>query len=203
MRLEDRQWAGLLLFGGVAEFAIGLTIAEAVHTDYSVSRNYISDLGVGPAAVIFNSAIIIVGVAVVAAAWFLFRVIQDWILPIVVAIAGIGAIGVGIFTEDFPAVHGAFSLVTFVSMGLSAILAARVIRPPLRYVSIGLGAFSLAALGLFVSGTYFSLFVSETYFGLDQGGMERLIVWPVLVWGLGFGGYLLGAPATASQQPAA
>ncbi len=27
MRFHARQWAGLLLFGGIAEFAIGLTIA--------------------------------------------------------------------------------------------------------------------------------------------------------------------------------
>src|SRR5438093_1099036 len=46
MRLEDRQWAGLFLFAGTVQFAIGMIIAEAVDPTYSVSTNYISDLGV-------------------------------------------------------------------------------------------------------------------------------------------------------------
>src|SRR5438034_1266603 len=54
VRLDDRQWAGLLLFIGVGQFAvIGLTVSEAVYSEaspsgYSISQNYISDLGVGP-----------------------------------------------------------------------------------------------------------------------------------------------------------
>src|SRR2546426_9448116 len=74
MRLDDRQWAGLLLFVGIAQFAIiGLTVAESVYPGYSVSINYISDLGVGPAALIFDPSIILVGLVVLATAWFLLR----------------------------------------------------------------------------------------------------------------------------------
>jgi len=35
------------------------------------------------------------------------------------------------------------------------------------------------------------LFTSGNYFGLGIGGMERMIVYPMLVWGLAFAGYLL------------
>src|SRR5438132_1421876 len=107
MRLDDRQWAGLFLFVGIAQFAvIGLTVSEAVYseaspTGYSISQNYISDLGVGPAALIFNPSIILVGVLVLATAWFLWRAVGDRILSIVVALAGAGAIAVGVFTEAF------------------------------------------------------------------------------------------------------
>ena len=41
-------------------------------------------------------------------------------------------------------------------------------------------------------------YVGEIYLGLGAGGMERMIVYPVLVWALGFGGYLMAiekAPA--------
>src|SRR5213594_2545481 len=193
VRLNDRQWAGLLLFVGIGQFAvIGLTISEAVYseaspTGYSISQNYISDLGVGPAALVFNPSIILVGVLVLATAWFLWRAVGDRILSIVVALAGAGAIAVGVFTEAFGVIHELVSLWTFIFIALSAILAMRIVRPPFQYVSILLGLLSYAALGLYVS---------TTYLGLGPGGMERMIVWPVLVWGLAFGGYLLANPQT-------
>lgn len=193
MRLDDRQWAGLLLFLGIAQFAvIGLTIAESVYPGYSVSQNYISDLGVGPAALIFDPSIIVVGLVVLATSWFLFRAFHDRILSIVVAFAGVGAIAVGVFTEDFGVIHSLVSLWTFVFIALSAILAMRVARPPFQYISVVLGALSLIALGLYIS---------KAYLGLGPGGMERMIVWPILVWGLAFGGYLLAMSPSSAEAP--
>lgn len=187
---DDRQWAGMLLFVGIAQFAIiGLTVAESVYPGYSVSTNYISDLGVGPAALIFDPSIIVVGLVVLATAWFLYRAFRDRILSIVVALAGVGAIAVGVFTEDFGVIHPLVSLWTFIFIALSAILATRVVRPPFQYISVILGVLSLIALGLYIS---------KTYAGLGPGGMERMIVWPILVWGLAFGGYLFAMPPSPS-----
>src|SRR2546421_8230796 len=195
MRLDDRQWAGLLLFVGIAQFAIiGLTVAESVSPGYSVSQNYISDLGVGPAALIFDPSIILVGVLVLATAWFLWRAVGDRILSIVVALGGAGAIAVGVFTEAFGVVHEIVSLWTFIFIGLSAIFAARIVRPPFRYLSLVLGVLSLVALGLFIA---------NADLGLGPVRMERMIVWPLLVCGTAFGGYLFGssspAPAAAAS----
>jgi len=190
MRLDDRQWAGLLLFVGIAQFAvIGLTVAESVYPNYSVSQDYISDLGVGPAALIFNPSIILVGILALATSWFLLRAFRDRIVSIVVALAGIGAIAVGVFTEDFGVIHLIVSFWTFVFIALSAILAMRVVRPPFQYISVILGVLSLIALGLFAS---------NTYLGLGVGGMERMIVWPILVWGLAFGGYLFAMSSSST-----
>ena len=190
MRFDDRQWAGLLLFVGIAQFAIiGLTVAESVYPGYSVSQNYISDLGVGPAALIFDPSIILVGLVVLATAWFLLRAFKDRLVSIVVALAGVGAIAVGVFTEDFGVIHSLVSLWTFIFIALSAILAMRIVRPPFQYISVLLGLLSLAALGLYIS---------KTYLGLGPGGMERMIVWPVLAWGLAFGGYLFASSPSAS-----
>ena len=191
MHLDDRQWAGLTLSVGTVEFAMGLTIAEIVYPDYSVSGMYISDLGVRTAAApIFNGSIIILGLLLVLCSWFLFRGYRDRILMVALAVAGVGAAGVGIFTEGSPfGLHSAFSLITFVFAALATILAFRIVRPPLGYLSIVFGVASFAALGLYVSGNYL---------GLGTGGMERMIVWPVLVWGIAFGGYLLGAAGPSS-----
>jgi hypothetical membrane protein len=185
MHLDDRQWAGLTLFLGTVQFAIGLTIAEIVYPNYSVAANYISDLGVGTAAApIFDGSIILLGALLVLCSWFVLRAYHDRLLMVALAVAGIGAAGVGIFTEGSPfGLHSAFSLVTFVSAALATIFAFRVVHAPLRYLSVVFGVVSFAALGLYVT---------SNYLGLGAGGMERMIVWPVLVWGIGFGGYLLG-----------
>ena len=85
------------------------------------------------------------------------------------------------------------SLITFLFAALSAILASRILRPPLSYLSVLLGVGSLLALGLYIS---------NNDFDLGNGGMERMIVYPVLAWGIGFGGYLLGM-AHGNERPAA
>src|SRR5256712_7051337 len=150
VRLNDRQWAGLLLFVGIGQFAvIGLTISEAVYseaspTGYSISQNYISDLGVGAAALIFDPSIILVGVLVLATAWFLWRAVGDRILPIVVALGGAGAIAVGVFTEAFGVVHETGSLWTFSFIGLPASFTARTVPPQVRDPPLVLGALSLS-----------------------------------------------------------
>jgi hypothetical protein len=35
------------------------------------------------------------------------------------------------------------------------------------------------------------LYGSHVYLGLGAGGMERMVVYPVLLWSIGFGGYLM------------
>jgi hypothetical membrane protein len=91
--------------------------------------------------------------------------------------------GVGLFTEDAGVIHGIFSLITFLFGGLSAILSCRLQKPPLSYLSVILGVFSLLSLVLFGSGVFL---------GLGKGGMERMIAYPALLWAVGFGGYLIG-----------
>ena len=193
MRLEDRQWAGLFLFAGTAQFTIGMIIAESVDPSYSVSANYISDLGVRAGAAIFNSSVFILGATIVATSWFASRAFKDRILMLSFLLTGIGAMGVGVFTENAPyGLHLIVSFITFFFGAITAIVTFRVLRPPLSYSSVLLGLGSLVALGLYIS---------KNYLGLGGGGMERMIAYPVLTWGIGFGGYLLGM--SHSQAPTA
>src|SRR2546428_13761903 len=64
-------------------------------------------------------------------------------------------------------------------------------RPAFQYSSVLLGLLSLAALGVYIS---------KTYIGLGPGGMERMIVWPVLAWGLAFGGHLFAPPSASGTS---
>jgi hypothetical membrane protein len=53
--------AGALIFIAASQFVLGLIVAEALYSGYSGSKNYISDLGVGPSSMIFNSSVFLMG----------------------------------------------------------------------------------------------------------------------------------------------
>lgn len=192
MFYDDRRMTGLLVWLAVAQFLVFLVVAEAVDDRtpaYNVGTNYISDLGVGSGAPVFNGSIIVLGILLLLAVYFGFRTFHDWFLTIALLLAGGGAIGVGVFTEDFPGIHTVVSFLTFFGTGLAAIVAYRITKPPLSYVGVIAGVLSFLALGLFAS---------ETYLGLGVGGMERMIVLPVIGWALAFGGSLLAAAPAPS-----
>jgi hypothetical membrane protein len=64
MAYSKEKVAGMLFFIAATQFVLGLTIAEALYPGYSVSDNYISDLGIGPSAVIFNSSVFLLGLLI-------------------------------------------------------------------------------------------------------------------------------------------
>ena len=79
-------------------------------------------------------------------------------------------------------------MLTFIAGGLCGVLAYRVTTAPFRYVSAMLGLVSLGSLLL--SGP---LSASD----LGAGGVERWVAYPVVLWVVAFGGYLLGAASPA------
>lgn len=183
MTYDSRKIAGLLLVVGGVLCVLGMIAAEVLYPGYSASENYISDLGVGPSALIFNSSVFLLGVLAVCAAYFIQKAFNFKLFSILTAITGIGAMGVGLFTEDAGVIHAVFSLITFLFAGISAIVSYKLEKRPLSYLSVVLGGVSLVALVLFASGFYL---------GLGKGGMERMIAYPALLWTIGFGGHLIG-----------
>ncbi len=181
--MDSSRIAGVLFLVASSQFVIFMVISEALYNGYSVATNYISDLGVGPSSTVFNSSIIVLGLLVIAGAYFLYHGFHDGLLTMLLALTAVGAIGVGVFTEDFGLVHGVVSLITFLFGGLSAIWSSRTVRFPFSVLAVILGLGSLSAL-LF--------FGTKVYVGLGAGGMERMIAYPILLWGAAFGGYLMG-----------
>jgi hypothetical membrane protein len=202
MAYSNSKVAGTLVLIAVTQFVIGMIVSEALYPTYSTSRNYISDLGVGPSALIWNSSVFLMGLLLLIGAYFLQRAFRFELLTVMLVLTGVGAMGVGVFTEDFGVIHMVVSLITFLFGGLSAIvsvLCSRVhrfplVKMPFSALSIILGLMTLVALGLFGSGQYL---------GLGAGGMERMIAYPALMWGAGFGGYLIAYPQerTTQQEP--
>jgi hypothetical membrane protein len=183
-----RKAAGTLGLVGAAQFIVGMVVAEALYSGYSVADNYISDLGVGPSALIFNSSIFLFGLLVAIAAYLVWRGVGAGVGAKIVAallfIAGIGIMGVGVFTENAGAIHAVVSLIAFLFGGLSAIAAYKLEKAPLNYVSVIMGLIGIIAM---------VLFVTQNYLGLGVGGMERMIAYPEVLWAVGFGGYLIGS----------
>jgi hypothetical membrane protein len=191
--------AGTVFLVAVTQFVLSLVIAEVLYPGYSVSDNYISDLGVGPSSAVFNSSVFLLGLLLLVGVYFLRHFADFKTVNIFLVLMAIGSMGVGVFTKDFTVTHGAVSSMAFLFAGLSAIASSKAVKKPLSLISIILGAITLGALALFSLGLVTSgsltssiAYNSVFFLGLGPGGMERMIVYPALMWLAGFGGYLMG-----------
>jgi len=199
MKFSDGRVAGVLLFVAASQFILGIVVSEALYPGYSVSANYISDLGVGPSAIIFNSSIFLLGLLLLVGAYFLQRAFDYTVLTVLLVLTALGAMGIGVFTEDFGTIHLIVSLIVFLFGGLSAIFSAicshvhefKLLKAPFSVLAIILGVLCLGALALL--GANMDL-------GLGVGGMERMILYPLLMWGAGFGGYLIATPENGADK---
>jgi hypothetical membrane protein len=186
MKYSDGKVAGALFFVAASQFVIGMMIAEArAISGYSISANYISDLGVGPSAMIFNSSVFLLGLLILIGAYFFQRAYNFKPLTLLLILTALGAMGVGVFTEHFGWIHPVVSLIAFLFGALSCLASYRLLKLPFSAIAVIMGLITLGALGLFGA---------QDYMGLGAGGMERMIAYPILMWGAGLGGYLLAKP---------
>jgi hypothetical membrane protein len=201
MRFTSMTLAGILFFLSSALFTISLTICESVAPGYSMNMDSISDVGtIGQSSLIFNASIFLVGLLNIAGGYLYYQTHRKRSVLAMFIMAGIGAVGVGIFTLDSPTgLHGLFALTAFLFINLQVILTARLIIGPLKLISTILGLVGLAYIVI--------MFVSDAsiidLFGpIGHGGTERMIVYPAIIWLIAFGGYLMGAEAKEGQKPA-
>ena len=195
---------GSLIFVGVVQFVFAVVVSEAIYSGYSVGQQFMSDLGdwslAGNSAAIFDGSIILAGVLLIAGAYFLLQGLKNRLFTSLLAISGVGLVGVGIVAENiFLPGHMVFTLVALVFGAASAIMSFKFLKSPLSYLSVILGAVTLLALVLSLSGNSGS---SSFYLGMGKGGMERLVIYPFILWGLGFGAYLIGnsSDTTSAQR---
>lgn len=190
--------AGTILFIGGLQWFMIVMAAETLFPGYSSRSNDLSDLAstvapntslIQPSAFLFNATTFLLGLLIIASSYLIYRSCGERKFSILFAIFGASAMGVGIFPGDTGMIHGLVALVTFVTSSLSAIAAYRLLGKPFAHISVVIGAFSLIVLifAMFSGGQ--SLFWQV--FG--RGGEERFIAYPVLMWTIGFGGYLMGA----------
>jgi hypothetical membrane protein len=193
----DLVAGGSLLAVAGAVILLGIISAEALYPGtYSTGTNEISDLGgtrppnsivVQPSATIFDGSMLVVGVLITAGAWFVHHAFGRRSVTIPMAVLGIAAFGVGVFPGNTGAPHAICAMVTFVAGGVAAITSARVVSGPFRWLPVTLGTITLAVLV-----SYLLLGDAHPMSPMGVGGIERWIVYPVVVWVILFGGYLAG-----------
>ncbi|WP_433628342.1 DUF998 domain-containing protein [Halomicrococcus sp. NG-SE-24] len=178
---------------------MGIITAEVLYPDYS-TRQEISDLGSTvppnpiihqPSATIFNSTMLVTGALVLISAYFVYRALDRRGFPLALAIFGFGAFGVGVFPGNVTPWHGLFALLTFFSGGITVVLSSRVVSRPF---SLHCGLFGGISLLVLISVFFYGLVIggpSPLEF-LGSGGIERWVAYPLVLWLLAFGGYLLG-----------
>ncbi|MCG1003867.1 MULTISPECIES: DUF998 domain-containing protein [Halobacterium] len=183
-----RAFGGTLLVVGGVLTILGFVTAEVLYPGYSAADQTISALGAAdaPAApqVVFNGTMIVTGLAMAFVAVLLHTVYGRVLLTGIVAAAGVGVVGVGVFPSQTGAPHFVAAMVAFAGLGCAALAAAATVRGPMRYVSVALGVSELLALVLFVA------LGDGTPLGI--GGIERWVAYLGVAWVLAFGGYLLG-----------
>ena len=186
----------LVLAGAIA--FMGIITAEVLYPDYS-TRQDISDLGSTlppdpiihePSATIFNSTMLLTGALVLLAAYLAHRGVGRRVLTIPLAVFGVGIFGVGVFPGNITPWHGLFAMLTFVSGGLTAVLSSKVVARPFSYLCLLFGGVSLLFLSSVLAFGLAGLEHPLQFLG--SGGIERWVVYPLLLWVLSFGGYLLG-----------
>jgi hypothetical membrane protein len=102
--------AGAFIFVAVTQFVLGVIVSEALYPGYSITDNYLSDLGVGPSPMIFNSIAVLMGLLLIIGAYFLHRAFNFTMLTVTIVLTGIGEMGVGIFTKDIHTIHNVAGL---------------------------------------------------------------------------------------------
>lgn len=202
-RSRDQKVAGTLFSLVGAVVLMGFITAEALYPRlYTTHTNTVSHLGateppnsvvLQPSAAIFDITMLVAGAITLIGAWFAYRALRRKAILTPIGLLGVGMLGVGTFPLTHPAPHTLFALIAFLAGGIAMITASRLTTTPFRYLWTTLGAI---ALGATVLGELFRDWAPVARLG--EGGIERWMVYPVVLWLVAFGGYLL-----ADREPPA
>jgi hypothetical membrane protein len=189
-RVHDPRLPGALLFVEAAQFMTVIMLAASMAPAYDFGGGAISDLGViGATATVFNVSLVVTGLLNLVAGSLLYLDRPSaWRLAIYVA-AGVGAIGAGLLPLDKGDAHSLFALGAFLFFNVQAIASSRLAGGPMAAISVLAGVVGLVFVVIMVIGDA----GDPAVFGpIGHGGAERMIVYPVMLWMLAFGGYLMG-----------
>lgn len=190
-----KQVGAWALIVGPIQFVIAMAVEGAIKPDFSQVGNVISDLGVGPYAIVFNVSVALVGVCTLLGLLAVFAVFPRrrsfWPATFFLGVAGVGSLAVGVFPENTGAPHGIAAAMAFLGAGFALIFYFFSFRkdPVWRefalYTLLG-GLIDLGAVVAFMSGHPAFL----------HAVMERVIVAPVLIWAPAVGIHILRTSAT-------
>jgi hypothetical membrane protein len=184
--MSSVKLSGTLLF-----LAGSIISAEAFYpAGYTTADSEISDLGATvrpnsvtyqPSAAIFNYTMMLAGLMIAIAALLQHKWYKKYLFSIPLLLLGIGMLGVGFFPGNKDPYHGMFALLTFNMGGLMAITSFKIVSAPFKYIGIVFGLITIITLWTA------SFFIPV----IGDGGTERWVAYPVVLWLTGIGGYML------------
>ncbi|VVB75106.1 Uncharacterised protein [uncultured archaeon] len=176
--IELKKLIGFLCIFASVQFLLVMLYLESIIPGFDRAKNVISDLGVGSTALAFNSSIILTGAIVIILA-FLFLKSSKKLLPFTALVVfGIAIACVGVFPTNIRAPHVTAAIITFVIGPLICIGSYWYSKKPQSYLFVLLWLISIIA-----SISYQFSVLGGTGFGL----LERIIVYPLLIWAIVFG----------------
>jgi hypothetical membrane protein len=197
----DEQRAGIFFCLGGALFLLLTTVAEAVYPNFSLKNNAISDLAaIGTnTSIIEETAILGLGLCWSLGAYYLFRNTGKKGTMILNMLPGAGFLLGGLSPENVNVIIHSVGTFAFPVGAVAVISSYSFIKTRfLRYFSVGLGTISLVSTFLIfvgyrvICGTCgYQQGMNDLLLGL--GGLESMIIYPLMIWLLGLGGYLLNS----------
>lgn len=190
----------MLLVGSV-QFIGAMIVEQLLRPGYSDWGNTISDLGVATPAGwgyswIFNSSVVLLGVlgslGILGLVPTLPRRRTAYAGEVLLLVGTAGAIAVGLFPETSTALwghaHDAASIITFFDANVGMLVLGIALRGDRIWgewctMTTFLGLFSTVALAFYVQ----SYETNGAFLGLGEGGLERVVTFPVLFWAIGVG----------------
>ena len=190
LKITNRDFLGFLFFFGPFEFFLAIIIGAGITPGYHTGVYYVSSLGVGETALLFNASVIILGVCMVLASYFVQQEYKKSLFSILIFLSGLSALGVGFFPEDARPFHGIMTALVFLFGALFLLTSITVEKTPILYITSILGSFTLIASFVFLP--FLGLEVESTteFMGFMKGTLERFIIYPMLIGVILLAGYL-------------
>lgn len=201
----DYRRAGILFtFGGIF-FLLLNTASEFLYPNFSTVNNAMSDLAAVGTRTTVTEETAVFGLAIswIVGAYYQFRRTGRRGLMIVNILPGAGFLLAGLSPENVNlTIHSAGALLAFPFGAVAMFLSYRQIRSDFRYFPVALGTLSVVAIFVVFFGQRIvgpcgtcvgktpGYVQSLTQVGLGLGGWESMIVYPLLIWLIGFGSYL-------------
>jgi hypothetical membrane protein len=202
MNLPHRNKIGPILWACCFQYFLAEAICAHGYAGYSLSGNFISDLGVvhcrpdlcSPLHAVMNASFMLQGLLIFFGALLIRPLFRSnlgtntgfFLLPI----SGLGVFAVGIFPKDtLGDAHYFAAAAHFAGGGLAMLLLGISLLQRKRTRNVGASSVATGTITLVSS----FLLTQNVYLGLGPGGMERIAGYIYIVWLVGMGiGLLLG-----------
>ena len=194
-KMNTRKAASALLLFGIIQWILVVMIAEGIQPDYISSIHYVSTLGTGKTALLYNTSTIILGLTVFISSILIRDFHKYRVFFVLFLITGLATIGVGVFPEDSRPMHGIVTPIALIFGALSAMSSIKLHEKPAAYFTVLLGAVSLVTGLWFIPYLGLSVESRAMFLGFYKGTLERIVIYTNLLWVL-----ILGSQLSTKQK---